>query len=153
MIFACCAFGARQYSEHLKKSLGQTRGFLRLLGFMRGRVSTYLDPVSRWCEDFSDEWLEKCGFVSSLRSGRTLRDAYREVEDKLSLPSDARELLDNFFSRTGLGYLDAEIKNIDYTAERLERLCENMQTGLKSRTRVVKTSLYALALGIAVLVM
>ena len=142
----------RSYSKYLDKGLGELEGFLELLVYMRGKVVCYLEPAFVWQGGFSNEWLERCGFIPALRENGSLRGAYKAVHGRLSVPNEAEKVLSDFFSRTGKGYLDSEIKNLDYTVERLDKLCERMRTGLPGRRRVMNASLTALGLGLAILV-
>ena len=142
----------KSYSAYLERGCSELEGFLDFVKHIRSRVSVYAEPISGVRDRFYDERLVSCGFIDRLRESRSLREAYEGVRDNLSIGDDAKEVLDGFFSSVGHAYIDSEVKNLDYTVESLTEIAKVRRSEIAGKRRALKASVYALALGIVVLV-
>ncbi len=142
----------RGYRRHLSGSAELLRGFLELIKEMRSRLNLFPEPISGWVCDFSCESLEGVGFLPALREGCGAESAWKRVAHELSSCDEAVRVLNEFFSRTGTGYLAEERLLLEFTEKRLAELVGDAQSRVRERSRVVGAVSLALSLGLAILI-
>ena len=141
------------YSRKILHGYALEQEFLRFIKFIRGRVACYLEPPRRFAGEFASETLAECGFLPSLARCGTLFEAYESVRDGLNIEKDADEILYEYFSHSGKGYLENEIKSLDNTISLLDNLCRKRGEYIENRTKIVKVSSLALGLGLSILLL
>ncbi|MBR5139979.1 MAG: hypothetical protein IKV16_02885 [Clostridia bacterium] len=81
-------------------------------------ISCYLKPLSEICASYSSPLLSSLDFFSDINT-LGAEKAYYVLEKRVILPYRAAEILHNFFSRVGRGYVDDELKLTQRTLSEL----------------------------------
>ena len=87
-----------------------------------------------------------------MSTSENIKEAYLKCESSLSLSTEEKEVLSGFFSAFGDGYLDEQVKLIDSTYPRIERLYLKLSDERVKNTRLVSTVSVTLALGFIIFV-
>ena len=148
-------------SGQARRRVAELEGFCRLLEALRDGIASLRLPVGEIYDHFSNETLEKNGFLACLRAKTAedhvwdpLGEAVREMMDKRRLallPADAAELL--ALSRD-LGKNDSagEIKRCEYYLARLSHILKTAEKDAPGDARVSRaTSLCAGILAVLLL--
>ena len=140
------------HTSYINERVKEHREYLSFLKHVRNRISCYLIPIKEAALGFSSERLMKNGFLSSLERGVSAKEAYegRGRESLLSLEAD--RCLTELFSDFGSGYLDTEIKKLDFTTERLSAICEEQEKESKKKSKLVGTLVFAAAFSFIILI-
>ncbi len=140
----------RHYRRYLEREISVIEGFVLFLREMHLYTSSYLEPVSGWISGFECEALEEIGFLALLREGKMPKEAYHGLDFRIANPNINRALYD-FFTRCGTGNLrDEEIMQKNCLDE-ITRLLESERGEVERRSRVFGALAFAVASGIAVL--
>lgn len=150
ILLASVLFG-RLYSESLREKSRELSEFIRFLRFMRERVECYLESAEDVAGSFSSAVLEKCGFLDELKRSGRIDMAYRACEGKLSINSEDKEIIREFFSHSGKGYLEREIMLTDGAISALENSLGKYKENSGKRGKSVGAISLAVGLGLAVL--
>lgn len=134
---------SRAYRDYLDKGVRELRGFISLITHIEAKVGCFLTPSDGLWSTFSDTALVQNGFLSALESGKTLSEAFEDCSSSLTVRTEERELLSDFFSSFGTGYRDTE-------TNRCQRVLKALSTSLSSyeeRAEKDKSIASALLLG------
>ncbi len=153
LILLAAYFAARSYRRGARERRELAEGFLALISEMRRRAACYLEPPSRWVPEFVCPALEKAGFVAAVRSGKTLLEAFRAAKDGLPSERGIAELLMEFFSKTGSGYLISELELTEGVERDLYSKIEKLREDEERRCRSVGAVIYAVAVGAMLLLL
>ena len=151
IIMLCALFFGKEYSAYVEKRLSQYRGFVAFIGHIEGMILRFLAPQESLWQNFSDEALEKCGFLPSLRSGSTLSGAFSDCEASLSLSDEQKERFSAFFADFGRDYMDGELNRASDFHRESEELLKKEEAELTKSVKITNTILIASALGIVIL--
>ena len=141
---------SRDYSSYMQKRSAECKDFLAFIAHMRIQVGCFLRPVKKLGEGFSSPALEKSGFLDSLSESERILDAYKNCEANLSLSAEEKNLLTDFFSSFGEGYLDEGVKLIESSYSGMERLYQRLCEEKAKNTKLVTSLSVTLALGIII---
>jgi hypothetical protein len=141
----------KEYSRFSCRRIGDLRGFLSLLCHLRSKISLALAYGDELWQDFSDENLEACGFLTSVRDGALVSEAFEKCRANLSLSAQAEECLASFFAAFGREYLEAELRRLDRTIEELESLAESESASLSQNKKVIAALLAGAAASAAII--
>ena len=134
-----------------KRGSDQLSSFIGFLKVLRTRLECYLASPERVAADFHDSFLERIGFLDSLRRGKSLKDAYLSVRGSLSIPTDADKILSDLFSSFGKGYLASEIRAEDLAISALSKSLEAETKKAEARGRALKICAPTLGVGMVIL--
>ena len=118
--------------------IGQMEEFLSLLTRIRREVACFSRPLPEICRAADLPALEKAGFFDG-ETGADLAAAFRRASPALSLPSDAVELLGDFFSRVGSFLKAEEIGACDHAIGRMSELLEREKKDGAARVKLRST--------------
>lgn len=146
-------FVSRSYADCVSRRITETRSFCALISHIKGMVEKYLSPGRAVLKDYRDTTLEKLGFFERVESGEGLYDAFMSVRERLSLGSEAKKLVSDFFRGFGKEYQRGEVLRAEkYERELLEIL--NLETEeFGKKQKAVTTLLFASAFGIIILIL
>lgn len=154
---ALLLFGAlavsKLYASYVNARLREHIEYLAFLKHVRSKISCYLLPISDAAEDFHSDVLVRNGFLKSLREGVSVKEAYERTRECSFLSAEFDRLLLELFSNFGEGYIDAEMKNMDYTIERLSKECERQRAECQSKIKLTGTLVFAAALSFIILML
>lgn len=141
----------RRYGAYAERRVAETRGFLNLLRHVRGRIASFLEPLPRAVRGFSDGALESLGFLTRLREGEALPEAYLAVMGKCSLSKEVRRLLEDTLCALGRGTRDETVSYVDGRISELSELLAAEEVELERSVKLTRTLICAAALGIVIL--
>lgn len=153
VIVASALLIVRAYAAYLKRSEGACQGFIDFLKMMRGRISCYLEPMDVWVADFRCDSLEVGGFLRELRGGARLSDAFESSRQAYYLPADVEEALTEYFSSSGSGYIDGELRALESCLARLEEGVGAHQARNEKNKKAVTAVTLAVAMGLVLLML
>ena len=114
-------------------------------------ISRFLTPQESILQNFSDEALEKCGFLPAIRSGKSLSEAFEACKPSLSLSDDLKGRLGKFFHGFGGEYLDGEISRASDFRSELETGLKKEESELEKGLKITNALLLGGAVGIVIL--
>lgn len=124
----------KEYSRFSDKRIAELRGFLLFIRHIGAEVSKFLSSGEELFWRFENEALEASGFLPSLREGMGLKESFEFISKKLSIPSEQKEDLFEFFSGFGSDYREGELEKINAFLAKYEKdveiECENMMKNL-----------------------
>ena len=151
-VLAASVLISGEYSRYMNKRVLECRDFVSFISHMRIQVGCFLRPVKELGIGFSSESLAGSGFLEALSHSENISEAYSKCEPSLSLSSEEREVLCDFFSSFGDGYLDEQLKLIDSAHSRMQELYLRLSTERVKNTRLVSTVSVTAALGFIIFV-
>lgn len=116
-----------------------------LMKTIRARIACFSEPLNKIYEDFYDEALDTCGFLSVLKE-KGLAFALKEKEASLFLPKEATEQLCGFASLLGKSFTEDQLKHCDYYLERFEDTLARLEEEYPRKRKLAKT--LSLSLGL-----
>lgn len=143
-------FISREFSKYQKKRLSEYEGFYALATYMRTEISCFLSPVGEWSAGFSDDALERTGFLSAMRESEDLEKAFLKAAPKMSLSEVAREDLLRFCSAFGKGYADEVVRLIDSFREKFSEHIDREREEIPRSQKLVRTLCIAFAVGASI---
>ena len=99
--------------------------------------------------DFKSEILESVGFIGKILDGKGLYDAFRDTN--FSFSEDIIEILRSYFSEFGKRYKSDELARLDSAVRSLEGYVKSEEEKLPKDVKIAKILLFAVALGISIL--
>ena len=127
---------------------------IRLLSYMRRRISTERLPLYRIFVEFEDVFLERFGFLSALRSSRHRLEPLWQNAVK-SLPTD-KETFDELFrfgESLGALSLDEQLKRIDALGAFLAEKRATISASLQQKRKSIKCVCLLLGIAIAIILL
>ncbi len=127
---------------------------LRLFTYMHRRISAERLPLYRIFVEFTDEYLERIGFLERVRSSRHGLENVWQSAVKL-LPTD-KEVLDElvrFGESLGILPLDEQIKRIEVTCIFLNEKRAKISGALQQKRKSVKSVCLLMGIAIAIILL
>lgn len=152
-LFATALWLGRGYSAFVDRRIGELRGFSALILHMEGEISRTLGFGPSLFRSFSDEFLEKCGLLPSLRQGISLEDAFLECRGRLALTKEMKDMLSSLFSSFGRGYMEEEISRLREARGQIELALGSECECLEKNKKVVNALLFGAAASGAIILM
>ncbi len=141
----------KEYKKQLEQRYGLCQGFLSLLSHIRRQIDCYLTPPDRLLCDFREDFLEKCGYLERAVK-RGVGEAYFEIEEKLGLPTEVKEILHSFFLGFGRDYREGTLKELDRGISSLEKCLAKEKTESEKDLKIAGILAVSFALGIIILI-
>ena len=134
--------------------LWAVESLLRLFTYMHRRISAERLPLYRIFVEFTDEYLERIGFLDRVRSSRHgLESVWQSAV--LLLPTD-KEVFDELFrfgESLGILPLDEQIKRIDITCIFLNEKRAKISGALQQKRKSVKSVCLLMGIAIAIILL
>ena len=143
---------SREYARYMRKRLRECEGFLSFINHMKIQVGCFMRPVRELSFGFSSSPLSEIGFIDSLEKSDGIYEAYKEVEPKLSLSQNEKEVLELLFFSVGNCYLDEGIKMIENAHARTEVLYSSLSEECPKNIKLVTALSVTAALGFFIFV-
>ena len=140
---------SREYSRRVRKRVCECERFLEFIRHIRIQVGCFMRPPSELGCGFSGREIE--GFVGRIATDGILT-AYENAEPTFSLSVDERDALRELFSSLGSGYLDDELKRIDSTCEKFEKLYNELKERASKDVKLASVLSATAALGVFIII-
>ena len=141
----------REYSGFAEAKISALSEYVKVLFQIEKMIETCLATPAEIFGDFCSPPLEKCGFLSAVREGRSLGSAFSSAE-KCGLPSDAITLLSDYFDGFGKGYAEREIARARKARGELETILAREREGTQKSVRVTSAMLLGGAAGVLIFI-
>ena len=139
------------YTSYIRQRASEYSAFLVFLELMRREISSSLCTAGELGARSNDEALEKLGFLSALRRGERIVDAFDKTADKSLLSKEDRASLRRYFADFGLGTLTSELRTLEGCIVAFS-VCEREEReNAPKRTRLATTLLLLFGLAVTVL--
>lgn len=136
LLFLMAAFlWGRERGKREAQTLYLAEGLYSLADYTQARINSFRTPLFRIFNDFSNGFLEECGFIKSLRE-EGIVFAVGSIADEL--PDEVREDVLSFAAGLGGGYCEEQVELCRYTKERLLCFIENAKNTLPARLRMYR---------------
>lgn len=129
-----------------QRRVEQLAAFCRLLGALEDGIGVMGLSVGEILGQFSDDTLEKTGFLPLVRrilddnpTGDAPGDAFAVCRPRLALEDEDCALLRQFFVRIGTEDRVREQERCAYVRARLHTLCTEAESALPARCRIART--------------
>lgn len=139
LILLCAAWIGGGYRAHQMRGLAEAEGIADLLRFIKRELVCFARPIGAWSADFSNEALERVGFLPLLRQNVSVADGYRQTAERFSLCERGRELFFAFCGGFGGGYREETVAHTAYYADAFSELLEQEREGVARRCRLART--------------
>ncbi len=139
------------FAKHSREAFSECEGFLLLLRHIKSEISIGGSTLNEWAGRFHNDRLSEVGFIDRLKENADLYDAFTLSSDKLKLPHDKKKLIGSLLSRLGKGALDDEIRLLDDFIHTLECELEHLKKESLRQGGVLRVSVYALSLSVAII--
>lgn len=152
LVMIAALFASREYSAYAQRRISQYKGFVALISHAEGMIAKFLAKGEELWRGFTDNALEECGFISSLREGKSLSESFSSCEDRLCLPRGVREELRGFFSEFGKSYKDGQLSSLSLFRAKLETKLNEEEAGLEKSLKVTRALIIGGALSVVILI-
>lgn len=152
LVMISALFFGREYSTYAERRADEGESFIRLLAHIEKMIDSYLLPHGELFLGFSDERLEKCGFLGKLREGSGLSVAFSSASDKLLICESIKTRLAEYFSGFGKGYKEAELSRLRECRTDVEKMLSNERAELEKNVKVTRALLLGGAAGIMIMI-
>jgi hypothetical protein len=143
----------RGYSAYADRRLGEMRGLSALILHMESRLGHTLDYGAELYRGFSDEFLEKCGFLPLLKDGENALSAFLAARPSMVLSESVAEAAERLFSSFGKGYKDQEIARLCQAKKEIDEDIAHTADLLEKNKRVVNALLFGISASCAIILM
>ncbi len=138
IISVCCYIGFSTAKSEADKAK-TVDSVLNLLSYMKRRISAERTPVFDIFSSFSDEYLEKIGFLPILRSHRYIsNDLWKEALSALALSEEVKNELMHFGAELGSLPLEEQLKRIKSCADFLDSERAFLREALPKKQKSIK---------------
>lgn len=100
-----------------KSAIRQIESFILFIKYIKSQIEYYNTPYPEIYNKFTNDTLEKCGFINRIRAG-DWRSAISGTS--FNFDDNTKELLLNFGNEIGKSHKDDQINNCKYIIEQLE---------------------------------
>jgi hypothetical protein len=139
------------YTEFAKQRLLEYEAYLKLFSHIEWSLSSNAATVKEWSEGYKSPPIEATGFLAYLRGGTPIKEAYIKASKKSVASPPVKELLLEFFSEYGKGYLSRELTKLKHVRDTLTRIREEESVLLMKNIKLYRILLFTGALGIVIL--
>ncbi len=127
---------------------------IRLLTYMRRRISTERLPLYRIFSDFEDGYLEEIGFLKGLRTSRRGLDLlWQNASKLLHTDSETLDELMHFGESLGALPLDEQIKRIDTLTAFLTEKRVAISGTLQQKRKSIKSVCTLMGIAVAIILL
>lgn len=134
--------------KEVRSSIRNMSAFFDLIKYIKDNIEHFVKPVPSILNSYSHHYLEEIGFLREARENGIYR-AWKNIETGFS--EECREVLHEFFSALGRGYLEDELNRCEYTLKRLGSILESEKNSSKSKEKIYKTIPLMLAVSVVLI--
>lgn len=145
LIFAVFTMAGGVLCEREKARLAQCEAFLGLFLYIKNQIHFFLAPTKRIYRDFSNDILEKTGFLAALReeNAGVYRNNWQEAFEKCAAnfclsPAQA-EIVKAFGSHIGKSNEPMQTRNFEYLIKEMESEVERERLLCVKNTKLYRT--------------
>lgn len=144
LIFAAPSTLGFLMSAKVKEELDQIGAFIDLIGYIKYEISLFLTKQDEIFEKFSNDTLEKCGFLEKLRSSpldgehSMLYRALCERDDTLLLDEETLKILKGFAENFGRLALDEQVEKCDTYIKILREIYNSKKADVISKVKLYR---------------
>ena len=151
LIFFVICGGGMVMGGYLRSVSQKLSGFCRLIGAVRSGIESYSLPLEEIYSGFSDEMLEKCGFLNDLKKNG-FEPALKKC-DLSGIGDGAKDALFTVASGLGKSPKQDQIRLCDSALSELERDLQKERDMLQGKLKIVRTvTLTAAMMAVIILV-
>lgn len=151
VIFLLSFYLSSEHRRYSRRRLLEGEASLAFMKALRRDLGCFLRPISEWAQDYEDSVFMESGFLSLLREGASLGEAYRISEPNFNMSEAAKKSLSSFCAAFGRGYLEDELRLADAHIAELEASLAAERTNTPKSCRLVGTLAAAGSFAIVIL--
>ena len=151
LLFGAALLFVLGFRAYLLARLSLTEELYRFISYLRRNIECYMAPTSGNSSPFESPLLEGIGLLPLVRGGRSPKDAYRTVRDRIRVSREVMVVLDELFLSPG-GDHTHEVKSYEVAERRIYAEIERERTANVEKIKVVAGISLALALGLALVI-
>ena len=129
LLLAGAFYISREYSLYLDKRLGEYKAISSMLSYAEEREKEEISKENKRWDNFSDEYLEKCGILSELRAGKDLFTILSESIWGLSISSEVKSRISNILS-------DLREKAVEEKEKALQKINSILKSEIESESEL-----------------
>ena len=148
LLFGSMVLFVLGFRRYLALRLGTAEEMYRFIAYLRRNIECYMSPIAASNAPFESAQLEEIGLLPLVRSGKSPREVYRTVRERIPV---SREVLDELFLSPG-GYHTHEVRSYELAERRISTEIERERVSNIEKIKVVACVSLALALGLALVI-
>ena len=142
---------ARRYRNYTSRRISEQESIIALLKYAEGRIKRYLMMPRDAFSGFADKNLGRIGFFEEIKNCVDMAEVFEKISDRLSVGTEAMDVLGKLFSQMGKGYKEEVVAGIGEAVEKLEKILEEEKNELPGNEKVVTAVLSAGVLGVFIM--
>ena len=135
MLFLSCLLWGIERGRRERERLLAIEGLMAFVSYTEEQISTFRTPLNKIYKDFSNKYLDRCGFTSLL-SEKGLDVALGSLQRVLSAEVMAEAY--SFAASLGGGYSEGQQSLCRYTLSRLEGEKQRLSEGLSEKIKMYR---------------
>ena len=152
LVILAAALIASGYKDRLSRAADTLGELLRLLRFVRSRVTCALEPPEVWARGYVTECAPVSRFVGYIAEGSAVWDAYGRVSGELDLPTEAQKTVRELFSSLGGLDVGADERALAAAEERLDAILREKRREVEERGRLAMAFALLISVGGALVI-
>ena len=141
----------RAYSSYCKRRVDTLESLCRMLSDLEEGISVSLTTPADFFSDYREELLESSGFLSGVRSGEGMAEAFSHSGLPATLGEESTKRLSRFFTEFGGSYREGELRRIEIFRAELTEAYKEEREKLSDRIKLVYTLLVSGSRGLIIL--
>ena len=142
-----------RYKRYLTLRVEESESFLRLVEHLRAEISCRLTPLGELLCLYTDEALERVGFLPFVREGVGVNEAYSRCERGLSVGREGQEILRRLFAELGRRYKAETLATLDRAREELGAYTARLESELSDDVKLAGAMAFGAAVGLSLLLL
>ena len=151
VIFLLSFYISSEHRRYIRRRLLEGEASLAFMRALRRDLGCFLRPISEWAKEYEDSVFLESGFLSLLREGVALCEAYRISEPNFNMSEAAKSSLSSFCAAFGRGYLEDELRLADAHIAELEESLASERASASKGCRLVGTLAASASFAIVIL--
>ncbi|MBQ9510893.1 MAG: stage III sporulation protein AB [Clostridia bacterium] len=145
IIFLCaCTFGIYAGKEE-KQRLKECEAFLTLFEYVKNRIGYFLTPTKLIYRGFSDDVLEKTGFLAELRSHENddiyfdaWESAFGKCENRFCMNEKEKRIVREFGSAIGKTDGATQMNSFNYCIEQMRQEINALASAIEKNVKIYR---------------
>ena len=158
-LFGACAIASaalimsRAYAAFIRRRVAEYTSILGFLEIMNRDILCFLSTPSELAARSGDALLDEIGFLSALRNGKELFDAFSDSLPRLHLSAADADFLASFFEKFGQGTRESELHSLDACIAHFSVRTADEESRAGDEIRLAGTLLALVAIGLVILLL
>jgi len=150
LIAVSCSAGGFLFSDRIKLKLKQLESFMSFFEFIISHISIYKYPVEKIFAVYSDDGLEKCGFLDKLVKNGRVNGIYNNPwetsleqcrgEGLIFFNKEEFNIIKEFGAKLGSGRADGQIYHMELYRDKLRELYDEEYAQEINRAKLYRLS-------------